>query len=282
MSITPITPVLSKKNAFGVVATLFLALVLAGCWGGGDTAGGGAGGASLAKLEASMVPVSGGTFTIGCREGVDVDLVDGAAVPDTNCLKPANRETTVADFHICIYEVTQGLWKDVMGASNNPSAQKGDDLPVTNVTGAEINAFFTELNSKRADGPYTYRLPTESEWEYAARGGANVEAFVYSGGDDPRNVAWYGKDLPPVEDAGNSGGSLHAVGSRLPNILGLYDMSGNAWEVVQVGNTNRAERGGSWFGPKRYCRVTYRNYLVNAGGVDPVSDRGFRIAATAK
>lgn len=291
MIVTPITPVLSKKNALGGMAALFMALVLAGCWGNGNPVGGGEGGASLvtvANLGTFMKEVEGGQFKRGCRadKGEGVKVVDGVEVTDTTCLP--SKDTTVAGFYICQYAVTQGLWKQVMGASDNPSEYSGDDLPVTNVTGIQINNFFVELNKKTADGIYNYRLPFETEWEYAARGGNSGNDYKYSGSDNPEDVAWYGKAT----------GGPRRVNSGLPNELDIYGMSGNVWEVVgaalvnasrpELGIGRGAERGGSWFGEERYCRATYRvgvgSFTLPTSDVNgsTSSDRGFRIAATLK
>jgi len=239
---------------------------------------------TLANLETPeiMIEVEGGNFNRGCRNDEESEPVcrkqDGT---DENtcivtCLTPAP-DASVKTFYICKFEVTQGLWKEVMGAYNNPSEYKGDNLPVTNVTGMQISTFISELNTKKDGGGYTYRLPSESEWEYAARGGVHGSEnnYTYSGSDNAGEVARYGSASGPrpVDDA-----------NLRSNELGIHGMSGNVWEVAFAeGNTSgnsRVERGGSWFGKEDYCRVTYRNDLVNNNRVAGLSDRGFRIAAT--
>jgi len=290
------TLVRSKKNVKNVSARLFSGITLAilaaaalmgaGCDKSTGSSGGGDGTPSpvtLDNLENFMVQVEGGAFDMGCRNDEESEPVcrkktgtdEDTCV--TTCL-PKAANTTVASFYICKFEVTQGLWKEVMGATDNPSEFKGDNLPVTNIIGTQINTFISSLNTNKEGGGYTYRLLTEAEWEYAARGGNQSAGYIYSGSNNAGEVAWYGgindgsKSRPrPVDDP-----------NLRPNELGIHSMSGNVWEVVQVGNTNRAERGGSWFGKESFCRVTYRNYLVNAAGVDALSDRGFRIAATLK
>jgi len=277
------TPVRSKKIVKNVSSRLFSGItqiVLAGlvlmgtaCNDKATGSGGDDGGQSLvtvANLEDFMVPVEGGTFTIGCRDGVDAD------VPGANCL-PA-KDTTVATFYICKYEVTQGLWKEVMRGSN-PSLHKGVDLPVDNIKWGEAQSFVDSLN-KRKPG-YAYRLVKEAEWEYAARGGAGAAEAKYSGSDDVNSVAWH---------SDNSGLAPHKVGTKTPNGLGIHDMSGNVWEWLERGGDAMErfyiERGGSWGGPARYGSVTYRNQIKRdtIGGVPvpPVDniahDRGFRIA----
>ena len=126
-------------------------------------------------------------------------------------------QVTVKSFQIGKYEVTQKQWKSVMGL--NPSEFKGcDDCPVENVSWNDVQQFINKLNEKSS---IKYRLPTEEEWEFAARGGTQSRGYVYSGGNTPGNVGWYGD---------NSGNKTHRVGGKSPNELGLFDMSGNVWE----------------------------------------------------
>jgi len=208
----------------------------------------------LHAAEPEMVTVKGGTFTMGCTDG-DCD--------------PLNRDipthqVTLSDFKIAKYEVTQKQWKAVMGNSSNPSKFKGDDLPVENVTWDDVQNFITRLNE--ASGK-KYRLPTEAEWEYAARGGNESKGYAFSGSDIMKigDVAWY---------KNTSGNKTHAVGTKAPNELGIYDMSGNVaewcsdWYAVYTADSQtnpagpatgafRVFRGGSW-GDTRECRVASR------------------------
>lgn len=185
-----------------------------------------------------MVFVKGGCFQMGDTFG------DGE--PNE---KPVH-EVCVDDFYMAETEVTQKQWKDVMG--NNPSYSKNcDKCPVDTVSWNDAQKYITGLNSKAGK---TYRLPTEAEWEYAARSGGKKEK--YAGGNDVNSVAWY---------ESNSGKRTHPVKQKKPNGLGLYDMSGNVREWVQdwydvdyyksspknnPQNANsgifRALRGGSW------------------------------------
>jgi formylglycine-generating enzyme required for sulfatase activity len=186
---------------------------------------------------------------------------------------------TVSSFYMMKYEVTQGLWKAVMGG--NPSWIKGDNVPVTNVRWGEVQAFIKKLNAKTGK---KYRLPTEAEWEYAARGGKSGKGYMYSGGDNIDVVAWYDK---------NSGSKPHPVGEKAPNELGIYDLSGNVAEWVNDrygdyttsdktnpkgpnSGSDRVFRGcGSYFGFAESCRVSYRGA---SGGPDFwVQDLGFRL-----
>lgn len=190
-----------------------------------------------------MVYVEGGEFSMGSKDAAPVHSV------------------TLSSYYIGKTEVTQALWKAVMG--NNPSCFQGDDLPVENVSWDDCQAFIKKLNSL---SDKTFRLPTEAEWEYAARGGNKKESFLYSGSDNLEQVAWYG---------GNSGSKTHPVGKLAPNGLGLYDMTGNVWEwcsdwygsYPSSKQTNpsgpatgsyRVYRGGSWSHSAGSCAVSCR------------------------
>ena len=205
-------------------------------------------------ISIDMVRVEAGTFTMGAT----------AEMKDPNDdEKPTHRVTLTNDYYIGKYEVTQALWKAVMG--NNPSNFKGDNLPVEKVSWDDCQEFISKLN--RITGK-TLRLPTEAEWEYAARGGNNSRGYQYSGSNNLSDVAWF---------RGNSGGKPHAVGTKQPNELGIYDMSGNVDEWCQdwywygayssssqVNPTGansgsyRVCRGGSWGCIARICRSSYR------------------------
>ncbi len=206
------------------------------------------------NIIANMVPVEGGTFTMGATPEQDKDVYDDE--------KPAH-EVTLSDFSIGKYEVTQKEWKTVMGS--NPSYFKGDNRPVECVSWDDCQKFIGKLNSMTGKH---FRLLTEAEWEYAARGGNKSKGYKYAGSNNIDAVAWY---------ADNSGNTTHDVGTKQPNELGLYDMSGNVWEWCQdwysdyssnsqtnpAGpslGSNRVIRGGSWYYSAGNCRVSYRNY----------------------
>lgn len=180
---------------------------------------------------------------------------------------PVHEVTLGQPFYLGKYEVTQGQWEAVMG--NNPSRfdDCGRTCPVERVSWEDAQAFIAELN--RREGVGTYRLPTEAEWEYAARGGRQSGGYVYAGSNRLSSVGWYTE---------NSGDKTHPVGRKQPNELGLYDMSGNVWEWVQdwydddyyssspatdphgpATGARRVYRGGSWNYLARYCRAAYRN-----------------------
>ena len=200
-----------------------------------------------------MVYVEGGSFDMGATSEQGSDAYDWE--------KPVHR-VTLSGYYIGKCEVTQELWEAVMGS--NPSYFKGAQNPVEQVSWNDCQEFISRLNSLTGR---TFRLPTEAEWEYAARGGNKSRHFKYSGSDNIGNVAWYWD---------NSGYETHAVGTKSPNELGIYDMSGNVWEWCSDwygdysagAQTNpqgpssgsyRVLRGGSWSNNARDCRVSYRS-----------------------
>ena len=222
-----------------------------------------------------MVLVRGGTFKMGCTE------------EQRDCSgdeKPV-RNVTLGDFNIGKYPVTQKLWFQVMG--NNPSKFKGDNFPVENVSYDMAQEFIEKLNAKTGK---RYRLPTEAEWEYAARGGNKSKGYIYSGGNYIDDVAWH---------SGNSQGKTHAVGGKEPNELGVHDMSGNVWEWANdwkgtyssSDETNpkgpnkggfdgyRVLRGGCWNSGAKHCRVSNRHDRSNEWGN---ANMGFRLARSAQ
>ena len=201
----------------------------------------------------TMLPVEGGTFTMGATSEQGSDAYSDES---------PTHQVTVSSFYIGKYEVTQELWAAVMGS--NPSNFSGTNLPVETVSWDDIQTFISKLNELTGR---TFRLPTEAEWEYAARGGNKSKGYKYSGSNTIGDVAWY---------SGNSSSKTHEVGTKAPNELGLYDMSGNVWEWCSdwfgsyssssqtdptgpSSGSNRVLRGGSWFNNAGYCRVSYRH-----------------------
>ena len=225
--------------------------------------------AELNKLINNMVYVSGGTFTMGAtsEQGSDAWIDE----------KPTHN-VTLSSFYLCKYEVTQALWCAVL--VENPSHFKGNNLPVEQVNWDDCRTFISRLNVLTGKN---FRLPTEAEWEYAARGGNGSLGYKYSGSNTLSEVAWY-------ED--NSGIKTHPVGSKRPNELGLYDMSGNVWEWCSdwyegysyssqknptgaSSGPSRVIRGGSFGYDSKKCRSSCRDINTPDGRYNFL---GFRLA----
>ncbi|MDR0415065.1 MAG: formylglycine-generating enzyme family protein [Prevotellaceae bacterium] len=206
--------------------------------------------------EPEMVFVPGGTFWMISLQEEHPDSSES----DENLL----HSVTMSSFHIGKYEVTQAQWKLLM--DNNPSDFKGDNLPVENVSWNDVQEFIARLNA--ATGKQ-YRLPTETEWEYAAREGTKRSSYEYSGSDGISDVAWFD---------GNSSEKTHPVGQKSPNSLGIYDMSGNVWEWCQdcydASCLHRVDRGGSWYDCAQACRVADR---CSSSPSNCYSNLGFRL-----
>ena len=225
-------------------------------------------------IDSVMALVAGGPFIMGCTSEQGSDCWPAGRPPHS---------VTVSDFYIGKYEVTQKEWREVMG--KDPSSFKNcDNCPVENVSWDDIQEFLVKLNKKTGD---TYRLPTEAEWEYAARGGALSEGYKYSGSNSEDEVSWH---------YGNSGKKTHPVGQKRPNELGLYDMTGNVWEwcaddwhdsytgAPSTGQVwidsprvkERVNRGGSWdTRSPQYLRLPTRNHNMSS---NRASGLGFRLA----
>ena len=165
----------------------------------------------IKKLYSDMVYVEGGTFTMGAKADENYWDVEHAW--------PAH-QVTVSGFYLCRYETTQALWQKVMG--KNPSEYRGANHPVESVSWNDIQKFIRKLNA--LTGKH-YRLPTEAEWEWAARGGNRSRGYRYSGSNNIDEVAWYKR---------NTHDRHMPVGTKRPNELGLYDMSGIADECLLV------------------------------------------------
>jgi formylglycine-generating enzyme required for sulfatase activity len=245
-------------------------------------------GYSDSSVPSDMALVHGGTFTMGSPAS------EAGRAGDE-----AQHQVTVSSFYIGRYEVTQKEWVAVMGS--NPSYFKGDDLPVESVSWYEAVAYCNARSVKEGLTPaYTvvntligatvtwnrsasgYRLPTEAEWEYAARGGSGVGYLIYAGSNNVDGVGWYWD---------NSGSKTHPVGTKAANGLGIYDMTGNVWEwcwdwygtyptspqtdpIGAPSGAGRVARGGSWHFYGQNLRSAYRNTITPSSRYDVL---GFRL-----
>ena len=207
-------------------------------------------------ISIEMVKVEAGTFMMGATS----EMKDSYDDPYSD-EKPVHQVTLTNDYYMGKYEVTQALWQAVMGS--NPSNFKGDNLPVEKVSWNDCQEFISKLNSLTGR---KFRLPTEAEWEYAARGGKKSRGYQYSGSSNISDVVWY-KD--------NSANKTHPVGTKQANELGIYDMSGNVWEwcsdrygsYSSFSQTNptgsysgafRVLRGGGWGSFAWFCCLSFR------------------------
>jgi len=225
----------------------------------------------IQKLLQDMVSIEGGSFQMGTE--------------DYDKCKPVH-PVTIPNFKIAKYPITQAQWRAVMGSDPPELKFKGcDDCPVERVSWNDCKEFIEKLNELTGQD---FRLPSESEWEFAARGGTKSEGFLYAGSNNIEEVAWYG---------GNSESKTHPVGGKKANELGLYDMSGNVWEWceddwhgtyddapndgrawVEPKKTNRRVlRGGSWIDYNDFCRSSIRDYYSPSLRNDYL---GFRCAKT--
>ena len=273
-----------------------------------DASGGVSGGASVSTGSAKslggalefnvkgvkfvMMPVHGGTFTMGAtaEQGSDVDGDE----------KPTHK-VTLSSYYIGETEVTQELWTAVMGSNPSSFKGKGSNLPVEDVSWDDCQEFITKLNAITGR---RFRLPTEAEWEYAARGGSKSRGYKYSGSNNVDDVAWYWKNSGDSYLSGGDGDwseekvvgnncRTHSVATKSPNELGIYDMSGNVFEWCQdwygyynsasapqvnpkgaTSGSFRVTRGGGWGYNARFCRSSYRIYY---GPSNSFNDLGLRL-----
>jgi len=230
------------------------------------------------NLVANLVSVSGGTFRMGAQNSdPQSDNYDTEARDNENPV----HEVTLSNYYIGKFEITQQEWRTIMGDELDWPEQygRGDDFSAYNVSRTEALRFVEKLSAMTR---LPFRLPTEAQWEYAARGGNRSLHLRYSGSNDVDEVAWHKE---------NANGSLHPVGGKLSNELGLHDMSGNLWEWCsdtygQYPSTPQTDpladsgspfvlRGGAWTYFPTYCRVTCRD---SYSGDDASVSVGFRVA----
>ena len=236
-------------------------------------------------VQLKMIKVEPGSFMMGSENGESDE-------------KPVHRVTLTKPYYLGETEVTQAQWRAVMG--NNPSYFQGDDRPVEQVSWNEAMAFCKKLNDEgKAPRGWKFTLPTEAQWEFAARGGNRSRGYTYSGSNDVDDVAWYygnsgrerldGSTWSYYESQSNAC-QTHAVRQKGANELDLYDMSGNVDEWCldakriysssavtdpQQSGCYRVLRGGSWSNDANYCRVAVRGFFgLEARG----SHFGFRLA----
>lgn len=210
------------------------------------------------STDIEMIFVEGGTFTMGCTALKKSDCVTDEA---------PQHSVTLDGFYIGKYEITQLQWRIIMGIDPPDLNFKGcDNCPVERISWNDAMEFVNKLNQLTGKN---YRLPTEAEWEYAARGGNKSKSYTYSGSNNADDVAWFNK---------NSSGRTHNAGLNKANELGLFDMSGNAWEWCQDWYEDtfyttspgfnpvnlktgqyKVLRGGSWIGGTEMLRVSRRH-----------------------
>jgi formylglycine-generating enzyme required for sulfatase activity len=210
---------------------------------------------TIKGITFTMIPVKGGTFKMGAT------AEQNSPAPDE---KPVH-QVMLSNYYIGETEVTQALWTAVMGS--NPSYFTGNNRPVERVSWDDCQTFIRKLNSLTGE---TFRLPTEAEWEYAARGGSKSQGYQYSGSNNVNELAWYTNDARQTKN----------VKTKAPNELGIYDMSGNVWEWCQdwyssssynsgdvsnpqgpASGSERVSRGASWYDNAWSCRSARRNPL---------------------
>lgn len=206
-------------------------------------------------VDYAMIPVIGGTYYMGPTKefGKVNDIGD----------MPVHR-VTVSDFYMGQTEVTQAIWEAIM--QDNPLKAVNPDFPIVGVSWEKCQVFIDKLNELTGK---KFRLPTEAEWEYAARGGNKSQNMKYSGGDNILSVAWY---------KSNCENRIHAVKCKQPNELGIFDMTGNAAEFCSdwyakyetqdqtdpkgpSNGTKRICRGGGWISPEKDCSICTRGYI---------------------
>lgn len=224
---------------------------------------------AIRDMVSNMVKIDGGTFYMGAQSDTITDLNYDE---NATSLEAPVHEVAVGTFYINKYEVTQNLWKAVMNAKPNKEKDmqwkdefgKGDNYPAYRISFDEVETFIGKLNEYTG---LNFNLPSEAQWEYAARGGvsANYE-FAYAGSNNVEDVAWIDSNSETSNE----------VGKKSPNALGLYDMSGNVWEMCnnwyydykdvcdtvvsgEAYTGYKVFRGGSWYTNEQSARITARS-----------------------
>ena len=224
--------------------------------------------AAIKDMISNMVKVEEGTFYMGAQKD---SVVYQNYDENATSLESPVHEVTVGEFYINKYEVTQNLWKAVMGKHNDRVDEfdqwevefgKGDNYPAYRISFEEVETFIGKLNEYTG---LNFTLPTEAQWEYAARGGKDTNYALYAGGDDVIEFAWIDENSDKCSE----------IGKKNPNTLGIYDMSGNVWEMCsnwyydystvcdtitsgEAYTGHKVFRGGSWNTNAQQARVTAR------------------------
>ncbi len=242
-----------------------------------------------APIAFDMVLVKGGSYIMGLTEDEyeNLNIKDKKGrfgdAKSRQCKEGDKYVNISSDYYIGKCEVTEGLWKYVMGDLPDSRDAKGDNYPVVNMTWLDAYNFTQKLSETTG---MTYRLPTEAEWEFAARGGGKNCRYAYSGSDDINSVAWW---------FSTSGGRCHEVGGMKPNELGIYDMCGNVYEMCldnmsklydnedaddpvfinEDGTKDRVRRGGAYSKEEYRCNVAYRRKIqvVDKNGNGDVAEK---------
>lgn len=244
-------------------------------------------------MKFKLIPA--GTFTMGSPDG---SIKGTVAETGRDSDETQHQVTLTKSFFMQTTPVTQGQWKAVMGSNPSDFTACGDNCPVENVSWDDARAFAARM-SQRGDG--TYRLPTEAEWEYAARAGSTT-AFpngdiikigcgtVYDTNLDA--IGWFCGNSAVTYTPNSDGKGTHPVGQKQANVWGLYDMNGNVWEWCQdkywtypvgsvtdptgpdIGTMGRVKRGGSWSDYAQYCRSANRGYESQSSSEKNI---GFRL-----
>ena len=228
---------------------------------------------AVKEMISNMVKVEAGTFYMGAQKD---SVVYQNYDENATSLESPVHEVTVGEFYINKYEVTQNLWKAIMGKHNDKNDEfdqwedrfgKGDNYPAYRISFEEVETFIGKLNEYTG---LNFTLPTEAQWEYAARGGKDTNYALYAGGDNVLEYAWV-----YIENSIYNINKCSEVGKKNPNTLGLYDMSGNVWEMCsnwyydystvcdtitsgEAYTGHKVFRGGSWNTNAQQARVTAR------------------------
>lgn len=291
----------SMKKILNTILVPVLCILLSGCTDGNSFGDDYMVGTSVqvrgeTVSDDRVFTVRGITFHMKLVEGGMFQMGSSA---DGNDETPVHSVTITKNYYMGETEVTQALWKAVTGYSPTRDGDSwesyyglGDDYPAYYISYEDVQSFLTKLNSLTGQN---FRMPTEAEWEFAAKGGTKSKGYTYSGSNTIDDVAWYSDNANYV-DSSNSNYGTHKVKTKAANELGIYDMSGNVWEWCSdwydsysssaqtdpTGATSSflpVRRGGDWTRIATYCRCTNRS---SSPPFDRYFGLGFRLALSAK